>query len=100
MDIASIKCLINSISRFVHLVSSQTSKRIPIQKDYRTIVDVLKLLKSLLDEVVDFKIPSDDILYKECDELDMAVNGAREFMEKWSPKSSKILSVSANLLFR
>ncbi|KAM1153186.1 U-box domain-containing protein 3-like [Malus sylvestris] len=92
MDIASIKCLINSISRFVHLVSSQTSKHIPIQKDYTTIVDVLKLLKPLLDEVVDFKIPSDDILYKECDELDMAVNGAREFMEKWSPKSSKILS--------
>ncbi|XP_009336148.2 LOW QUALITY PROTEIN: U-box domain-containing protein 3 [Pyrus x bretschneideri] len=92
MDKASIKCLINSISRFVHLVSSQTSKHIPIQKDYRTIVDVLKLLKPLLDEVVDFKIPSDDILYKECDELDMAVNGAREFMEKWSPKSSKILS--------
>ncbi|PQM36267.1 U-box domain-containing protein 3 isoform X2 [Prunus yedoensis var. nudiflora] len=39
MDMASIKCLINSISRFVHLVSSQRSKPMPIQKDYRTIVD-------------------------------------------------------------
>lgn len=67
----------------------------PIQKEYRTIVDVLKLLKPLLDEVVDYKIPSDEILYKECEELDMAVNGAREFMENWSPKLSKILSVSA-----
>lgn len=92
MDMASIKCLINSISRFVHLVSSQRSKPMPIQKDYKTIVDVLKLLKPLLDEVVDYKIPSDEILYKECEELDMAVNGAREFMENWSPKLSRILS--------
>ncbi|TQD79358.1 hypothetical protein C1H46_035097 [Malus baccata] len=92
MDTASMKCLINSISRFVHLVSSQTLKLIPIQKDYRTTVDVLKLLKPLIDEVVDFKVPSDDILYKECEELDMAVNRAREFIENWSPMSSKISS--------
>ncbi|RXH87284.1 hypothetical protein DVH24_028784 [Malus domestica] len=92
MDTASMKCLINSISRFVHLVSSQTLKHIPIQKDYRTIVDVLKLLKPLIDEVVDFKVPSDDILYRECEELDMAVNRAREFIENWSPMSSKISS--------
>lgn len=94
MDTASIKCLINSISRLVHLVSCQTVKSVPIQKVYRTIVDVLKLLKPLLDEVVDYHIPSDDILFQECEELDMAVNEAREFIENWSPKSSKLLSVS------
>ncbi|XP_004289953.1 PREDICTED: U-box domain-containing protein 3-like [Fragaria vesca subsp. vesca] len=92
MDTASIKCLINSISRLVHLVSCQTVKSVPIQKVYRTIVDVLKLLKPLLDEVVDYHIPSDDILFQECEELDMVVNEAREFIENWSPKSSKLLS--------
>ncbi|KAM5563467.1 U-box domain-containing protein 3 [Rosa sericea] len=92
MDTASIKCLINSISRLVLLVSCQTVKPVPIQKVYRTIADVLKLLKPLLDEVVDYNIPSDDILFQECEELDMAVNEAREFMENWSPKSSKLLS--------
>lgn len=94
MDTASIKCLINSISRLVLLVSCQTVKSLPIQKVYRIIVDVLKLLKPLLDEVVGYNVPSDDILFKECEELDMAVNQAREFMENWSPKSSKLLSVS------
>lgn len=66
----------------------------PIQTDYRDLVSVLKLLKAVLDEVVENKIPSDEILYKECEELDMTVNETREFIETWSPKTSKICSVS------
>lgn len=93
MDATSERCLINSISRFIHLVSCQTVKLKPIQKDYKTMAGALKLLKPLLDEVVDFKIPLDEVLNKECEELDMVVNEAREFMENWSPKMSKIFSV-------
>ncbi|PON81745.1 Beta-catenin [Trema orientale] len=92
MDI-SVKCLINSISRFIHLVSCQNVISSPIQKDYRTVAGVLKLLKPFLDEVLDSGLDSDEILCKECEELDMAVNMAREFMEDWSPKMSKICSV-------
>lgn len=90
----SMKCLINSISRFIHLVSCRTIKPMPIQKHYRTVGGVLKLLKPVLDEVVDFKIHSDEVLYKECGELDIAINEAREFMENWFPKRSKISTVS------
>ncbi|KAL5863831.1 hypothetical protein ACOSQ3_001345 [Xanthoceras sorbifolium] len=93
MDSTSVRCLVNSISRFIHLVSCQTVKLIPIQKDYKNMVVVLKLLKPVLDEVVDCKIPLDEVLNKECEELDMAVNEAREFMENWSPRMSKISSV-------
>ncbi|KAH9729343.1 U-box domain-containing protein 3 [Citrus sinensis] len=93
MDETSERCLINSISRFIHLVSCQTIKLKPIQKDYKTMAGALKLLKPLLDEVVDYKIPLDEVLNKECEELDMVVNEAREFMENWSPKMSKIFSV-------
>lgn len=89
----SVKCLINSMSRFIHLVSCQNVKPMPIQKDYRTVAGVLKALKLVLDEVLDSGIDSDEILCKECEELDMAVNMAREFMEDWSPKMSKICSV-------
>ncbi|CBI37127.3 unnamed protein product, partial [Vitis vinifera] len=56
-------------------------------------VGLLKLLKPVLDDVVNCKIPSDEILFKECEELDMAVNEAREFVENWCPKMSKIFSV-------
>lgn len=93
MDTKSVRCLINSISRFIHLVSCQTPKPMPIQKDCRNMVGLLKLLKPVLDDVVNCKIPSDEILFKECEELDMAVNEAREFVENWCPKMSKIFSV-------
>lgn len=96
---ASVKCLVNSISRFIHLVSCQTIKPVPIQKHYRILAGLLKLLKPVLDEVVDYKTHSDEILYKECEELDMAINEAREFMENWSPKMSKIITVSSLLFY-
>ncbi|KAF8401898.1 hypothetical protein HHK36_012848 [Tetracentron sinense] len=93
MDSKSLRCLVNSISRFIHLVACQTSKSMPTQNNYRNMVALLKLLKPVLDEVVDSIIPSDEILLKECEELDVAVNEAREFMENWYPKMSKICSV-------
>ncbi|KAK8631036.1 hypothetical protein V6N13_079802 [Hibiscus sabdariffa] len=93
MDATSARCLVNSISRFIHLVSCQTIKVVPVEKDYRNMVVVLKLLKPLLDDVIGCEIPSDEILYKECEELDMLVNRAREFMENLCPKMSKIHSV-------
>jgi hypothetical protein len=58
-------------------------------------VGVLRCLKPVLDKVVDFKIPLDDNLYRECEELDVHVNEAREFVEKWSTKMSRIHSVSS-----
>lgn len=57
-------------------------------------IGVLKHLKPVLDDVVDYKIPLDENLYRECEELDMQVDEAREFIEKWGPKMSKIHSVS------
>lgn len=92
-DTTSVKCLINSISRFIHLVSCQTMKPIPFQTICNNMVGVLKRLKPVLDDVMDYKIPSDVNLCKECENLDMRVNEARDFIEKWSPKMSKIHSV-------
>lgn len=66
----------------------------PIQKDYKSMVMMLKHLKPALDEVVDYSISSDEVLCKECEELDTAVNEAREFLENWCPQMSKICSVS------
>lgn len=94
MDTKSVRCVVNSISRFVHLVSCQMTNTMPAQKSFRKIASLLKLLKPVLDDIVDYKIPSDEALYKECEELDLAVNEAREFMEGWSSKMSKICSVS------
>lgn len=93
MDAKSIRCLNNSISRFIHLVACQTGKMVPIQKDYRNMVDILKLLKPVLDEFIDSKILLDEMLVREIEDLDMVINEARDFLERWNPKMSKILSV-------
>ncbi|TKY62354.1 U-box domain-containing protein 3 [Spatholobus suberectus] len=98
----SVKCLINSISRFIHLVSCQAVKPMPLQKNCNNMVGVLKRLKPVFDDIVDYKIPLDENLYRECEELDMQVNEAREFIEKWGPNMSKIHSVlqSGELLIK
>lgn len=57
---------------------------------------VLKHLKPVLDEIVDLRISSD--VYKECEVLDVTVNEAREFMENWYPRMSKIWCVSNSLI--
>ncbi|XP_058208169.1 U-box domain-containing protein 3 [Rhododendron vialii] len=93
MDTNSVRCVVNSISRFIHLVSCQIMNTMPAQKSFRKIASLLKLLKPVLDDVVDHKVPSDEALYQECEGLDLAVNEAREFMEGWSSKMSKIYSV-------
>ncbi|XP_027350876.1 U-box domain-containing protein 3 isoform X2 [Abrus precatorius] len=101
-DTTSVKCLINSISRFILLVSCQTVKPMILQKNCDNMVGVLKHLKPVLDDVVDYKIPLDENLCRECEKLDMQVDEAREFVEKWTPKMSKIHCVlqSGELLIK
>ncbi|CAN4093243.1 unnamed protein product [Withania somnifera] len=93
MELTSVRWLINSISRFIHLVTCLTSNTMPGQKNYRIIATLLKLLKPVLDDVALQKGPSDEIICRQCEELDVAINEARELLEEWSPKKSKILWV-------
>ncbi|ESQ44989.1 hypothetical protein EUTSA_v10010139mg [Eutrema salsugineum] len=93
MDPVPVRCLLNSISRYLHLVACQTRRFSPIQTCIGNVVHLLKLLKPFLDEVVDCKIPSDDCLNRVCEDLDSVVNQAREFLEDWSPKLSKLFGV-------
>ncbi|CAN8279340.1 unnamed protein product [Cochlearia groenlandica] len=93
MDPVPVRCLLNSVSRYLHLVACQTIRYSPIQTCIANTVHLLKLLKPFLDEVVDCKIPSDECLDRACEDLDSVVNQAREFLEDWSPKLSKLLSV-------
>ncbi|KAG1359746.1 U-box domain-containing protein 3 [Cocos nucifera] len=92
MDGKVIGGLINSISRFIHLVGCQTTNA-TVLKDFKSMVGILKLLKPILHEAFDSQIPSNEQLIKAFEELDVAVNGAREFMEKRPQRMSRIYSV-------
>ncbi|KAI4331529.1 hypothetical protein MLD38_029714 [Melastoma candidum] len=91
---ATVGCLVNSISRFIHLVLCQRVKPHHLQNGYKKITEVLKLLKSVLDAVVESRMPPDDTLQKEWEELDVIVNEARELLGRWSLGMSKICGVS------
>ncbi|RID65228.1 hypothetical protein BRARA_D00441 [Brassica rapa] len=93
MDPVPVRCLLNSISRYLHLVACQTIRYKPIQTCIGNVVHLLKLLKPFLDDVVDCKVPPDDCLNSACEDLDSVVNQAREFLEDWSPKMSKLFGV-------
>ncbi|CAH9093736.1 unnamed protein product [Cuscuta europaea] len=93
MDLTPVGCLINSISRFIHLVNCRVSKSVLGQKDFEVTASVLKHLKPLLDEVVHKKVPLDEIVSRECEELDLTINETREFLENYTPKKSKIVTV-------
>lgn len=85
-----LRCLSNSFSRFIHLVTFGVPKNLPCQKEYRDLANLLKLFKRILDNIGDAHIHSDEILFKEFEELDLAVNEAREFIENWGFHMSKI----------
>lgn len=95
MEFTAVRCLINSISRFILLVKCSTFKAMPTedQEMYRYLASYLQHLKALLDNISGCKTSLDVILSKECEELDIYVNEVREFLEEWSPKMSRILCV-------
>lgn len=66
----------------------------PFQNICNNMVGLLKRLKPVLDDVMDYRTALDENLCKECEELDIWVNQARYFIEKWGPKMSNIHSVS------
>lgn len=98
MDSNSVHCLVNSVSRFILLVTSQSQQPLPTPNDLKNITNLLKLLKQILDEVSSVEAHLDEDLNQICEELDVVINEARDFVEDWSSKKSKICSVSIPLL--
>lgn len=94
MEISLLKALLNCISRFNHLASSNNTKAESVHKYYQKIDEILKLLKPILDVLVDSQTISNEQLNKVCEELVALVNEARESVECWGPTTSKFYFVS------
>ncbi|KAJ6839527.1 U-box domain-containing protein 3-like [Iris pallida] len=54
-------------------------------KGIRNVIHVLKLLKSVLHESLDYEITSDEHLLRASEELDIVVNGEKLFSVPGSP---------------
>ncbi|KAK9285138.1 hypothetical protein L1049_024323 [Liquidambar formosana] len=90
MEISLLKALLNNISSFFRLSSCDNLDSKPIQKYYQKIEEILKLLKPILDAIVDSEIASDELLNKAFENLGQSVDELRELFESWHPLMSKV----------
>lgn len=88
-----LKVLLKSISCFFPLSSRGNINLDPIQKYYQKIEEMLKLLKPVLDAIVDAEIASDESLQKAFADLHQSVDELRDLFENWHPLMSKVYFV-------
>lgn len=95
MEISLLKAVLNNISSFFHLPSYDNIKVEAILKYYQKAEVIMRLLKTVLDVIVDSEIASNEALKKPFEELGQSVNDLREQFVNWKPLSSKVYFVSS-----
>lgn len=88
-----LKMLLNNISCFCHLSSSDHMSGELVRRYYCKIEDILKLVKPILDSIVDVEEASSELLLKAFAGLAQHVDELRELFETWEPLCSKIYFV-------
>jgi len=94
MEISLLKMIVNGISSFLHLSTSGNMNSEPVSKYYQKAEEILKLLKPIIDEIVNSELASDEVLSKILEEIGLAVNELKEHVENWHLLSSKVYFVS------
>ncbi|XP_050388136.1 U-box domain-containing protein 4 isoform X2 [Argentina anserina] len=90
MEISMFNALLSNISSFLHFSSHENINLDPVQKYYQKAEEILKLLKTVLDAIVDSEIASYEVLDKPFEELSHYLDELREQFEDWQPLSSKV----------
>ncbi|KAM7250477.1 hypothetical protein ACFE04_022360 [Oxalis oulophora] len=90
MEISMLKILLNGISSFLQLSSLDTIQSEPLLKYYQKTEEIFKLLKTVLDVIVDSEIASNEVFIKEFEELGLSIDELRELFDNWQPLSSKV----------
>lgn len=93
MEISLLKVLLKKISSFLHLSSFDSIKLDIVKKYYQRAEEILKLLKPILDAVVDSDVASDEVLYKAFEEFGQSIDELRELIENWQPLLSRVYFV-------
>uniref|UniRef100_A0A3Q7JF49 PUB2-4-like N-terminal domain-containing protein n=1 Tax=Solanum lycopersicum TaxID=4081 RepID=A0A3Q7JF49_SOLLC len=93
MEISLLKVLLSSISQFFHLSSSENITDILVQRYYCKAEDLLKILKPILEAIVDVEAASSEMLQKAFAGLAQSVDELRELCETWQPLGSNVLQV-------
>lgn len=98
MEISLLKVLLKNISLFLHLSSFDNVNSDPVQKYYQRAEEIFKLLKPILDAIIDSEIASDEALKKAFEEFRQSIDELRELFENWQPLLSKVYFVSQQIV--
>lgn len=93
MEISLLKALLNNISSFFHLSSCENINSEPVLKYYQRAEEILKLLKTILDAIIDAEAASNEVLKKSFEELGCFIDDLREQFLNWHPLSSIVYFV-------
>lgn len=93
MEISKLKALLKNISGLFHLSSRENLSFEPVQKYYHKVEEMMKVIKLVLDAIVDAEISSDELLQESFASLDDSVDELREMFETWHPLMSKVYFV-------
>lgn len=93
-----LKSLLNSITCFLQLSSCEDIKSELVQKYHLKTEEILKLLKPILDGIVDDEIVSDELFQRPFAGLLQSVDELRDICENWQPLMSKVYFVRESSL--
>ncbi|CAO2815993.1 unnamed protein product [Amaranthus hypochondriacus] len=90
MEVSLWRALLRNISSFLCLSSRDGFDSEPVRKSYLKIEEILKLLKPILDAIMDTEVASDDLLNKAPEELGLFIDESGDLLESWHPLSSRV----------
>ncbi|KAI3747872.1 hypothetical protein L6452_10584 [Arctium lappa] len=93
MEISLLKVLLKNISSFLHLSCRDNGCCEVVEKYYIKIEEVLKLIKPVLESIIDAAVASDESLQKESAGMSQSVDELRELFEDCHPLMSKLYFV-------
>ncbi|MBA0590566.1 hypothetical protein Gorai_019266, partial [Gossypium raimondii] len=93
MEISLLKALLSNISSFLNLSSFEKINSEPVQKYYQRAEEILKLLKPILNAIIDSEVTSDEVLIKAFEGLGLSIEELREQCDSWQPLLSKVYFV-------
>ncbi|PWA90727.1 RING/U-box superfamily protein with ARM repeat domain-containing protein [Artemisia annua] len=93
MEISLLKVLLKNISSFFHLPSPENRTSEFVGKYYQKIEEILKIIKPVLESILDTEVASDESVQKEFAGLSQCVDELREYFEDCHPLMSKVYFV-------
>ncbi|KAI4387234.1 hypothetical protein MLD38_005079 [Melastoma candidum] len=90
MEITPLKALLENVSLYFHLSSSDAICIDPAPSCYQKAEEMLKLVKPILDAIISSGLDFENILNKDFEETNRIVEDLRMIFESWQRLSSKV----------